>query len=165
MAAPHVAGAVAILLAAGLSPQRAVDRLLATADDLGPSGRDDTFGAGRVDVAEAVVGLSAEPPTAGRARSPEPPPPSNPRPTSPTPHDPSFAQGATARLVHGGDHVPAAATALAVLFVLAAAAAASWLAFHPPRHSPAGRGAARRDDRGSGRRGEQGQEGGVDPLE
>jgi serine protease len=140
MAAPHVAGAVAILLGAGLSPQRAVDRLLATADDLGSPGRDDTFGAGRVDLAKAVAGLS------------------------PRPHDPSFSRGATARLAGGSDNVPLAATALAGLFVLAAATAASWLAFHPPRASPAGRG-ARPDERGSGRRGEQGQERGVDPLE
>jgi len=57
MAAPHVAGAAALLRAAGLTPQQTVDRLLATAKDLGPPGRDSNFGAGRLDVAKAVEGL------------------------------------------------------------------------------------------------------------
>jgi subtilisin family serine protease len=56
MAAPHVSGAVALLLALGLTPQQAVDRLLATAKDIGLPGRDTTFGAGRLDVAKAVSG-------------------------------------------------------------------------------------------------------------
>jgi len=50
MAAPHVAGAVADLLALGLTPQQAVDRLLATAK----KGLDPSLGAGRLDVAAAV---------------------------------------------------------------------------------------------------------------
>ena len=58
-AAPHVAGAAAVLRAAGLTPLQTVERLLATAKDLGPTGRDDTFGSGRLDVAKAVAGLSA----------------------------------------------------------------------------------------------------------
>lgn len=57
MATPHVAGALAILRGLGLSPQQAVDRLLATARDIGSSGNDLTFGAGLVDVAAAVKGL------------------------------------------------------------------------------------------------------------
>lgn len=59
MAAPHVSGALAVLLGAGLTPQQAVDRLLSTADDLGAPGRDNEFGAGRVNLTRAVVGLSA----------------------------------------------------------------------------------------------------------
>ncbi|MGQ0617980.1 MAG: S8 family serine peptidase [Acidimicrobiia bacterium] len=59
MAAPHVAGAAALLRAAGLSPQETVDRLLATAVDLGPAGPDPVFGAGRVDVAAALSGAPA----------------------------------------------------------------------------------------------------------
>ncbi len=59
MAAPHVAGAAAVLRSLGLSPQQTVDRLLATAEDLGPSGRDSTYGAGRLDLAAATAGLAA----------------------------------------------------------------------------------------------------------
>jgi len=54
MATPHVSGALAVLLSTGLSPQAAIDRLLATAKDLGPAGRDDSFGYGRIDLAKAV---------------------------------------------------------------------------------------------------------------
>ena len=54
MASPHVAGALAVLLSLGRSPQEAVDRLLATAQDLGAPGRDEQFGVGRVDLARAV---------------------------------------------------------------------------------------------------------------
>lgn len=57
MATPFVAGAAAVLRGLGLSPQQTVDRLLATAKDLGPSGRDATYGAGRLDLAAAVSGL------------------------------------------------------------------------------------------------------------
>ena len=58
MAAPHVAGAAAILRGAGLSPRQTVDKLLATAKDLGPPGDDSIYGHGRLDVAAAVSGLS-----------------------------------------------------------------------------------------------------------
>jgi subtilisin family serine protease len=54
MAAPFVSGALALLRSEGLSPQAAVDRLLATARDLGDPGRDAFYGAGRIDVAAAV---------------------------------------------------------------------------------------------------------------
>jgi subtilisin family serine protease len=54
MAAPHVSGVLALLLAQGRSPQAAVDRLLGTARDLGPAGRDPSFGVGIVDAAAAV---------------------------------------------------------------------------------------------------------------
>ncbi|MGH9137610.1 MAG: S8 family serine peptidase, partial [Acidimicrobiales bacterium] len=58
MAAPHVSGALALLLSAGLTPQAAVDRLLANADDAGAPGRDPEFGVGRVNVARATSGLT-----------------------------------------------------------------------------------------------------------
>jgi subtilisin family serine protease len=58
MAAPHVAGAAAVLRSLGLTPQQTVDRLLATAKDLGSPGRDDVYGHGRLDLAKAVAGLS-----------------------------------------------------------------------------------------------------------
>lgn len=54
MAAPHVSGALAVLLSTGRSPQSAIDQLLATAKDLGPPGRDATFGFGRIDLAKAT---------------------------------------------------------------------------------------------------------------
>lgn len=61
MAAPHVSGALAVLRGLGLSPQDAVERLLGTATDLGPSGRDPSFGMGRIDLARAVRGAAATP--------------------------------------------------------------------------------------------------------
>jgi subtilisin family serine protease len=54
MAAPHVAGALALLRGQGLGPQAAVERLLGTARDLGPPGRDADFGMGLIDVARAA---------------------------------------------------------------------------------------------------------------
>lgn len=57
MAAPHVAGAAAVLLGLGLSPQQVVDRLLESAVELGAPGNDPIFGHGRLDVAAAVEGL------------------------------------------------------------------------------------------------------------
>lgn len=66
MATPHVSGGLAILLSLGHTPQSAVDRLLATAKDLGPAGRDDTFGFGRIDLAKAVGAASAPTTTAGQ---------------------------------------------------------------------------------------------------
>lgn len=53
-AAPQVAGAIALLLEAGLDAEEAVGRILATAVDLGPVGPDPGTGVGRVDVAAAL---------------------------------------------------------------------------------------------------------------
>jgi subtilisin family serine protease len=61
MAAPHVTGAAAVLRSLGLTPQQTIDRLLATAKDIGPTGKDSTFGYGRLDLAKAVAGLPAAP--------------------------------------------------------------------------------------------------------
>lgn len=58
MAAPHVAAAAAILRSAGLGPQQTVDRLLSSAHDISPPGRDNTFGSGSLDIAAAVDGLT-----------------------------------------------------------------------------------------------------------
>ena len=74
MAAPHVAGAAALLRGAGLSPQQTVDRLLGTAKDLGSPGRDNTYGAGRLDVAKAVSGLRPSAAPVATATAPPPPP-------------------------------------------------------------------------------------------
>ncbi len=82
MAAPHVAGAAAVLRGAGLSPQQTVARLLETAKDLGPPGKDSTFGAGRLDLARASAGLRAASATTtpGPAPGPTAPPSSAPAP-------------------------------------------------------------------------------------
>jgi len=55
MAAPHVTGAVALLLAEGYTPQGAVDRLLATADHHVDCGLTSGHCAGRLDVARAAA--------------------------------------------------------------------------------------------------------------
>lgn len=100
MATPHVSGALAVLLSTGLSPQAAIDRLLATAKDLGPAGRDDSFGYGRIDLAKAVgasttttttsTSTSARP-TTGRTTTPST---AGPAGTTPgTGSDPSIALG------------------------------------------------------------------------
>ena len=89
MAVPHVSGAAAVLRGLGLSPQETVDRLLATATDLGSPGRDSIYGSGRLDLRKAVQGLG--PATSGPAApAPGPAAPSSPtstprRSTAPAP--------------------------------------------------------------------------------
>jgi subtilisin family serine protease len=61
MAAPHVAGAAAVLLSTGLSPRQTVDRILGTTDDLGAAGYDAVFGHGMLNLARAT---SSAPPRA-----------------------------------------------------------------------------------------------------
>jgi hypothetical protein len=65
MATPHVAGAVALMKSAnpGLTHDEIKQVLMDTSIDLGPGGKDNTFGQGRVDAFEAVnavFGLSLE---------------------------------------------------------------------------------------------------------
>ena len=78
MAAPHAAGALAVLRSKGLNPQQAVDRLLATARPIGPRS---TYGAGLIDLAAALrtpaptpvtpaPGPAAEPPSAASPGAP-----------------------------------------------------------------------------------------------
>lgn len=55
MAAPHVAGVAALLLAQRRSPSEVVKRILETAKDLGVPGRDPVYGYGLVDAATAVA--------------------------------------------------------------------------------------------------------------
>jgi len=74
-AAPHVSGAIALLLAAGHSPQEAVGRLRASAVDLGPPGPDPEHGHGRIDVAAALATDLATAQMALPEALPEPPPP------------------------------------------------------------------------------------------
>ncbi|MBW3664672.1 MAG: S8 family serine peptidase [Actinobacteria bacterium] len=74
-AAPHVSGALAVLLSSGLSPGAALARVRQTAVDLGPPGPDREHGVGRLDLAAA----SGVPPEAG----PDPAPTVEPAPTPP----------------------------------------------------------------------------------
>jgi serine protease len=60
-AAPHVSGAAALLVSLGLRGRAAVDRLLATATDLGAPGVDPVYGHGLVNARAAVAGLTAPP--------------------------------------------------------------------------------------------------------
>ena len=79
MAAPHVSGALALLLAQGMGPDAAVNRLLATADKL-PCG----LGCqGRLNVAAAVAGTG--PPAPAPAPVPTVPPATIPPPTTTPP--------------------------------------------------------------------------------
>jgi len=59
MATPHAAGVAALLIAAGASRADARDCLEATADDLGSSGWDSTYGWGRIDAGAAMAGYLA----------------------------------------------------------------------------------------------------------
>jgi subtilisin family serine protease len=58
MAAPHVSGVAALVLAANpeLTGQQLADRLTSTAVDMGPPGRDARYGFGRVDAYNAITG-------------------------------------------------------------------------------------------------------------
>jgi len=64
MATPHVAGAVALLrdVWSELSVVRAKEILMATADDLGTVGEDNTFGFGRINLQSAYTQLVSERP-------------------------------------------------------------------------------------------------------
>lgn len=56
-AAPHVAGVAALLVSRGVRGQDAVRRIVETATDLGPPGRDAEYGAGLVNARAAVTGV------------------------------------------------------------------------------------------------------------
>ena len=81
LAAPHVAGALALLLSArpGLSAGAQVAALRDAAVDLGVGGPDDAYGYGRLDVRAALAAL---PPATSPPPTLPPPPPS---PTTPPP--------------------------------------------------------------------------------
>ena len=79
MATPHVSGALALLLARGLSPQRAIDVMLATANRSVSCG---ATCAGRLDVAAAVAATGAVPTTTTPPTTAAPPPTTTPRPTA-----------------------------------------------------------------------------------
>jgi subtilisin family serine protease len=56
-ATPHVSGVAALLVSVGLRGPAVVDRIKATAADVGPAGPDPMFGVGVVDAQAAVSGL------------------------------------------------------------------------------------------------------------
>jgi subtilisin family serine protease len=62
-ATPHVAGVAALLVSLGLRGADVIDRIEATAIDLGAPGEDDVYGHGLVDAGAAVRGLRAGPRT------------------------------------------------------------------------------------------------------
>jgi subtilisin family serine protease len=149
MAAPHVSGALAVLLSMGLSPQAAIDRLLGTAADLGAPGRDSTFGFGRIDLGRAVGPVTATtttppataPPTtpapatpttaatATTAPSPTTAPPPGPPVTTP---DTSTAAPFTPDATDDADDVPAWLIATAIAAILATGAATGATAWRRP---------------------------------
>lgn len=55
MAAPHVSGVAALLLAEGVNPSNIKGRLISTAVDLGTEGKDDYYGYGLVDAYGALL--------------------------------------------------------------------------------------------------------------
>ncbi|MBW3576142.1 MAG: S8 family peptidase [Actinobacteria bacterium] len=100
-AAPHVAATVALLRASGSSSAQAVERVRATAVDLGPPGPDSHTGYGRLDAAAAVGVQTTRSESAGQA-APSPPG-TGPRPQTaaavePSPAAPPAAVTATPEL-------------------------------------------------------------------
>ena len=150
MAAPHVAGAAALLRGAGLGQQETVDRLLATAKDLGDPGPDAMFGAGRLDLAKATEGLGTDTTTSTSSTSTTAPateptvtpssvttaPPASTTtthlvPAAPEPLEPGPAAALgrpRPRPADDGD-VPTPAVALAVLLIVVTGGASTWWTF------------------------------------
>lgn len=71
MAAPFVAGTAALALDAGTPPATVPDRLLGTADDIGPAGADEETGFGLVDPVEASGGPPGRRPPLTAAEMPK----------------------------------------------------------------------------------------------
>jgi thermitase len=65
MAAPFVTGVAGLLASQGLNSVQIRNRIISTATDLGPAGRDDFFGAGLVNARAAVAPTSTPPPVGG----------------------------------------------------------------------------------------------------
>ena len=83
LAAAHVTGVLALLLSKGVTPTAAVDALNRGAVDLGPAGRDDTYGFGRLDACGALNAAQITCPTAaGSSPLPTPTPAVTPTPSS-----------------------------------------------------------------------------------
>lgn len=82
-AAPHVSGALAVLLSSGLDPGAALARLRQTAVDLGPAGPDREHGVGRIDLAAAIGAPPAAGPDQAQTVDPSPTPPVKAAPPAP----------------------------------------------------------------------------------
>ena len=146
MAAPHVSGALAVLLSAGLSPGEAIDALLATADDLGPPGRDELFGTGRIDLAAAAAlapSIIADRPAAAPttavvpATGPPPPPTVDGQPTTSTVPDEPLEETSSPQPFEDEDEpAPWWLAAVGALAILANAAAAVLLVRRPVSQAP-----------------------------
>jgi subtilisin family serine protease len=114
-ASPHVAGIAALMMAANpaLSNQDIVNLIQSSADDIGPAGRDEQFGYGRVNAAKALQSASGMP-----APSPTATATSTATPTSLPPTATSTATGEPTA-------TPAAATATSTSTSVATATATS----------------------------------------
>jgi subtilisin family serine protease len=142
MATPHVAGALAVLRSTGRTPQQAVDRLLATADDLGPPGRDADFGVGLIDLGRAVgaapgnstTSTSGGPATTAPVTSTSAPDTTAPGDTTTAPQVSIPTTEQAAPFTPGGspstDDPPGWLVAVAVGALLASAAATAATAWH-----------------------------------
>jgi len=72
MACPHVVGAAALVWASGVTSAAAVrDRLLTTAEDLGPAGFDTSFGHGLVDAEKAAAKATPDGPPSVSVTAPQ----------------------------------------------------------------------------------------------
>jgi subtilisin family serine protease len=120
MAAPHVAGALAVLLDAGLSPGDAIAVLLETATDLGPAGRDEIFGSGRIDLAAAVDRAGSPPSTTAPPTTAAAAPADPDDPLEETSSPQPFGED-------GAADKPAAVVGLAVAAIVATAGAGAFL--------------------------------------
>jgi len=87
MATPHVTGLVALMLSKNpnLTPDQIKQILTSTADDLGPPGRDDQFGAGLINAKKALDAVTGGNPTATPTVPPTPTPTLPPPTPTPTP--------------------------------------------------------------------------------
>ena len=116
LASPHVAALAGLIFSAnsGLTNTQVVDIITSTADDLGPTGRDDEYGWGRINVAKALEKATNTTPQPTPTPTPIPTPTPTPTPipdtTSPTvsvttPADGSVVSGSVNIQANASDNV------------------------------------------------------------
>lgn len=103
LAAAHVSGAAALLLAAGVAPSQVSLKLVQGARDLGPAGKDNTFGYGLLDICGSLSAAGKMCPVGGTS------PTNTPAVATATPTRTNTPAAATATPT--GTNTPAAATA------------------------------------------------------